>query len=137
MLQYLYVALGSAVGGVARWSLGGFIQRRVRDSAPGVAMAFPLGTLAVNVSGSFLLGLILMYVARHGDEGGAWRLLLAVGFCGGYTTFSTFSADTVALVESGATGAAALNVAASLALSFAATFGGIVLGRALWGATAA
>ena len=135
MLQYLYVALGSAAGGVARWSLGGLIQRRLGDARSGGAMAFPAGTLVVNVSGSFLLGVILMYVARHGDDSMAMRLLLAVGFCGGYTTFSTFSADTVALVESGAATAAALNVAASLALSFAATFGGIVLGRALWGAT--
>ena len=138
MLQYLYVAIGSALGGVARWSLGGWLQRRLVDSArTGGAPAFPIGTLFVNVSGSFLLGVILVFIARQGDDSMAMRLLLAVGFCGGYTTFSSFSADTVALVESGATTLAALNVAASLALSFAGTFGGVILGRALWGVPAA
>ena len=94
---------------------------------------FPIGTLIVNVSGSFLLGIILVAAARQGEHGSAIRLLLAVGLCGGYTTFSTFSADTIGLLERGGTGLAAMNVAASVALALVATFAGAALARALLG----
>ena len=129
MLQYLYVALGSAAGGVARWSLGGLIQRRLGDARGGGAMAFPAGTLVVNVSGSFLLGVILMYVARHGDDSMAMRLLLAVGFCGGYTTFSTFSYETLALIGAGSLAAAAANVVASVGGALIGVYLGTVVAR--------
>src|SRR5471032_2485006 len=112
MLNYLYVAVGSAVGGVARFAIGTWLQRRLDDMIPRTttlpSLPFPIGTLIVNVTGSFLLGVILVVVARSGEHANTTRLLLAVGLCGGYTTFSTLSADTVGLLESGGSGLALL-----------------------------
>jgi CrcB protein len=132
MRSYLYVALGSAAGGLVRFGLGTWLQGHLDDRMPRAgALSFPIGTLLVNVTGSFLLGLLVVAIARHGDDGDAMRLLLGVGFCGGYTTFSTFSFDTMALMESGAGTLAAVNVAASLVLALLAAFAGAALGRAL------
>ncbi len=132
MLSYLYVAIGSAAGGVARYAAGPWMQRRFHDRTPHVgALALPLGTILVNVTGSFLLGALIVVIARQGDRAEPMRLLLAVGFCGGYTTFSTFSAETVGLLESGAGQLALLNVAASVALALGATLLGGMLARAL------
>lgn len=129
MLGYLYVAVGSALGGVARWKLGEWLQQRAGGVPPAV---FPVGTLIVNVSGSFVLGVLAVTLARPGDsQADAARLLLAVGLCGGYTTFSTFSVDTVALLEQRGWSAAMLNVLASLALGVVGAVGGMTLGRVI------
>jgi CrcB protein len=129
MMNYVYVAVGSAVGGVARFVVGSWAQRRLDG-----ATAFPIGTLIVNVTGSLLLGAILVIAARQqGESATATRLLLAVGLCGGYTTFSTFSAETLGLMENGGSGLAMLNVAASVALGVAAVFAGAFLARAALG----
>jgi CrcB protein len=124
MVNYLYVAIGSALGGIARLAVGSRLQQSF-----GGAMRFPIGTLLVNITGSFLIGVLMVVLARRTGL----HYLLIVGFCGGYTTFSTFSADNVALIESGAGSLAALNVAASVAVAFAATFAGILLARAVVG----
>ena len=134
MLSYLYVAVGSAIGGVARFAVGGWLQRRLDDWAPRAgALPFPIGTLIVNVTGSFLLGAVLVVVSRQGAHANATRLLLAVGLCGGYTTFSTFSADTLAMMENGGGGLAALNVVASVGLALAAAVAGAFVARAAMG----
>jgi CrcB protein len=137
MLSYLYVAIGSAAGGLARFVVGTWLQRRLDDWAPRTAAApylpFPVGTLIVNVTGSFLLGAILVMVARQGQQANALRLLLAVGLCGGYTTFSTFSADTVGLMENGGGGLAALNVGASIGLGVLAVLAGSFVARTVLG----
>lgn len=132
-MSLLLVAAGSAAGGVLRWLVGEWLQPH--GGAAGAA--FPSATLLVNVSGSFLLGVLAAVVAHRGaPDASAMRLLLMVGFCGGYTTFSTFSLETVALVQRGATGLAALNALASVALALAATIGGMALARALLGRAA-
>jgi CrcB protein len=129
MMNYVYVAVGSAIGGVVRFVVGSWVQRRLNG-----ATAFPLGTLLVNVTGSLLLGAILVVVSRqHGESANATRLLLAVGLCGGYTTFSTFSAETLGLMDNGGSGLAMLNVVASVALGVAAVFAGAFLARAALG----
>jgi CrcB protein len=137
MLSYLYVAIGSAAGGLARFVVGTWLQSRLDDWAPRTAGApslpFPIGTLIVNVTGSFLLGVILVVVARQGQQANALRLLLAVGLCGGYTTFSTFSADTVGLMENGGGSLAVLNIGASLALGLLAVFAGSLVARTVMG----
>jgi CrcB protein len=89
-----YIAAGSALGGVGRYLLGGLIQR-AGDTG------FPLGTLVINITGSFLLGLFLRYAVDTPTITPEWRAFLTIGFCGGYTTFSTFSYETVALLEDG------------------------------------
>ncbi len=130
MLNYLYVALGSAAGGVTRFALGGWLQRRLGDVVPHAgALPFPIGTFLVNVTGSFVLGAVLVAVSRQGGEGDAMRMLLAVGFCGGYTTFSTFSSDTVALVDGGSPGLAAMNVVASVMVAVLAVLAGAFVAR--------
>ena len=89
-----YVAIGSAVGGVIRYLLGGAIQRAL-------AASFPVGTLVINVTGSALLGFIFRYALETPAVTPEIRALLGVGFCGGYTTFSTFSYETLTLLEDG------------------------------------
>jgi CrcB protein len=133
MLSYLYVAVGSAIGGVARWAVGGWMQRTLGGVPPTV---FPVGTLFVNATGSFVLGALAVLMARQSgvaSQDSVVRLMLAVGFCGGYTTFSTFSLDTVALLESRGWAAAVTNVAGNLGLGIGGLLLGMVAGRAAWG----
>ena len=140
MLNYWYVAIGSAVGGLARFIVGTWLQSRLDDWAPRPSappfLPFPIGTLIVNVTGSFLLGVILVVVARQGEHANATRLLLAVGLCGGYTTFSTFSADTVGLMENGGGTLALINVVASVGLALVAVFAGAFVARLALGRVA-
>ncbi len=117
-----YVAIGSALGGVTRYLLGGLVQR-VLD------ITFPAGTLFVNISGSFLVGTILGYAVNTPSLSPEVRALLTIGFCGGYTTFSTFSYETVALLKDGEWTRAGFYVAASVLLSIAGTFLGFGLAR--------
>lgn len=119
-----YVALGSAVGGVARFGLASLIQQRVGPN-------FPVGTLVVNITGSFLLGLLLRYALATDAISPDVRALLTTGFCGGYTTFSTFTYDTVLLVEEGGHGRAALYVVLSVVLSLLGAWLGIAAAREL------
>jgi CrcB protein len=120
----LYITIGSALGGVCRYLLGGLVQR-------GAGPGFPAGTLVVNVTGSFLLGLFLRYGLETHSLTPEMRAFLTVGFCGGYTTFSTFSYETVALLEDGQWSRAGLYAAASLALSLAATLLGLMAARGI------
>ena len=117
-----YIAFGSALGGVSRFLLGSLVQRA---AGPG----FPIGTLVVNLTGSFLLGVLLRGGFGAGGLSPELRAMLTVGFCGGYTTFSAFSYETVALVNQGAWGRAAGYVLSSLGLSLAATALGLLAGR--------
>jgi fluoride exporter len=119
-----YVAIGSAVGGVSRYLLGGFMQRVF-------AASFPVGTLVINVTGSALLGFILRYSLDTPSVTPETRALLAVGFCGGYTTFSTFSYETLTLLEDGDWRRAGLYVGLSVVASLVATFLGFVAAREL------
>lgn len=139
-MNYLYVAVGSAVGGLARFVVGTWLQSHLDDWAPRTGTApflpFPIGTLIVNVSGSFLLGAILVAVGRQGPHANATRLLLAVGLCGGYTTFSTFSSDTLGLMENGGSALAMLNVVASVGLALVAVFVGAFVARLAFGRVA-
>jgi CrcB protein len=118
----LYVALGSALGGASRYLLGGLIQRLLDTT-------FPAGTLIINVSGSLLLGAILRYAVETPALSPEIRALLTVGFCGGYTTFSTFSYETVALFGDGQWTKAAAYVAGSVLLSLIATLLGFAAAR--------
>jgi fluoride exporter len=119
-----YIAFGSALGGVARYLFGGWIQGRA-------GAAFPVGTLVINVTGSFLLGLLYRYAADSAAITPEVRAMLTIGVCGGYTTFSTFSYETVRLLEEGEFGRAGLYIALSVLLSVAAAFLGLMAGREL------
>jgi CrcB protein len=119
-----YIALGSALGGVGRYLVGGLVQRTA-------GAGFPAGTLVVNVTGSFLLGVFLRYGLETPTLTPEMRAFLTIGLCGGYTTFSTFSYETVALLEDGQWGRAGLYAAASLALSLVATLLGLMAARGI------
>lgn len=119
-----YIAIGSAVGGVSRYLVGGAVQRLT-------AGTFPVGTLLVNVTGSFLLGAILRYGVDTPTLTPELRAFLTLGFCGGYTTFSAFSYETVALLEDGEWTRAAVYAGLSVGLSILATFLGFIAAREL------
>src|SRR3954454_10769361 len=118
---YLYIALGGAAGSLLRYSLGGAVQR---VSAGG----FPIGTLFVNVSGCFIIG-VLVRQFMNMQLSPEFRAFLIVGFCGGFTTFSTVSAETLGLVEGGEYSRAAGYVALTLALCLTATLAGMTAMR--------
>lgn len=92
-----------------------------------LGVGFPYGTLAVNITGSLAMGLLVGLFVARGDPGQSWRLFLTTGLLGGYTTFSTFSLEAVALHERGETVTAGLYVLASVAVSI----GGLVLAQSI------
>ena len=119
-----YVALGSAIGGAGRFLVAELVQR-------GSPTTFPTGTLAVNVTGSFLLGLIIRYAIETPSVSPELRAFLTVGICGGYTTFSTFSFEAVRMLEDGEWTRASLYVGLSLLLAVGAVFLGFGAARQL------
>ncbi|TRB09563.1 fluoride efflux transporter CrcB [Agrobacterium tumefaciens] len=125
MLNIALVAAGGAIGSVFRYLVGVWSVRLA-------GLNFPWGTLAVNVAGSFLIGLLVELVARRLNASMEMRLFLVTGVLGGFTTFSSFSLDAVSLFERGALGLSAVYVLASLAVSIAAVFAGLALGRSLF-----
>ncbi|MEE9428490.1 MAG: fluoride efflux transporter CrcB [Paracoccaceae bacterium] len=116
MGSILQVALGGAIGAVARFLVG-------------MSVAFPIGTLTVNVLGSFIMGLVFVLLAERGME--RWTPLVLTGMLGGFTTFSAFSLDTFKLYEAGRIGAAGGYVLASIVLSLLALFLAVMLMRGL------
>jgi fluoride exporter len=118
------IAIGAALGGVSRYYLASSIQQRLGTS-------FPWGTLVVNVTGSLLLGFVLRYALSTPAVSVEMRALLTTGFCGGYTTFSTFSFETAALLEEGQYERAGAYVLGSVVLSIVATICGLILAREL------
>ncbi|MEX2154195.1 MAG: fluoride efflux transporter CrcB [Gemmatimonadaceae bacterium] len=120
----LLVALGGAIGSASRYALSFAVQSRTTS-------LFPWGTLLVNVTGSFLVGLIMRYALGGQAISAEARLFLTVGFCGGYTTFSTFSYESLRLIEDADYRRAGLYIVSSVALSLAATAAGFVLARGL------
>jgi fluoride exporter len=122
MIQVFLIFLGGGLGSLARYYLN-------RLLAGGYFETFPIGTLSVNILASLILGLFLGLVdIRHVTNDGV-KLLVAVGFCGGFSTFSTFSAETLFLLKSGEGLLAFLNVFVSVICCLAATFTGLVLAR--------
>jgi CrcB protein len=120
----LYVALGGAFGSAARFFLGTQMQERT-------GAGFPLGTLVINVTGSLLLGFLLRYALGAESISPEIRALLTTGFCGGYTTFSTFSYETAAMVEDGEYARPLLYILLSVLVALAGTFAGFALAREL------
>jgi len=113
MINYIVVFAGGGIGSVARFVLATWIGQRWGKS-------FPLGTLVINITGSFLIGFLMTLMAERFLENPQWRLLLVVGGLGGYTTFSTFQYETGKLVMDGEVGYAALNMVLSVAVGFVA-----------------
>jgi fluoride exporter len=119
-----YVAFGSAVGGVARYMLGGWVQQLSGGT-------FPVQTLLINISGSILLGFLQRFTLETTVISPEVRAMLTIGVCGGYTTFSTFSFETVRMVQDGEWRRAALYIALSVSLSIGGAVAGIAAAREL------
>lgn len=119
-----FVAIGGAVGSAARFALSSVLQRW--SGTP-----FPIGTLVINITGSLLLGFLIRYALGTSSITPEVRALLTTGFCGGYTTFSTFSYESVVLLEAGQYGRAGFYVAFSVVVSLAATLAGMAAAREL------
>ncbi|SMF69896.1 CrcB protein [Xaviernesmea oryzae] len=124
MINMLIVAVGGAAGSVLRYLVGVWTLRQFGPN-------FPWGTLTVNVVGSFAIGFLAELIARRLNASPEMRLLIVTGFLGGFTTFSAFSLDVVALFERGAGFTAATYIVASVAVSLGAVFAGLALGRAM------
>ena len=117
----IIIGIGAAVGANARFWFGHWFTGRWSP-------AIPWHTLIINASGSLVLGLFMAFALAKG-WGSGWRLLVAVGFAGGFTTFSAFSAEAVTLIEEGKLGACALYALLSVALSMGACFAGVHFAR--------
>lgn len=124
----LLVLVGGGIGAWLRLLTGWLWLAAI---GPMAATAFPWATLTANVLGSFCMGLLVGWLARHGNAGENWRLLLGIGLLGGYTTFSSFALEFALFVERGDLGLAAIYVGVSLAAGFSALFAGLFLIRAL------
>lgn len=123
-MGYLIVFLGGGIGAAIRHGMNIGVGRAL-------GTGFPYGTLIINVTGSFVMGLIAGYFALKGDASQNWRLFLTTGILGGYTTFSAFSLDAALLYERGEVGAAGIYVLSSVVLSIAGLFAGLAIVRSL------
>ncbi|WP_426131105.1 fluoride efflux transporter CrcB [Pararhizobium sp. PWRC1-1] len=124
MTHILLVAAGGAVGSVLRYLVGLWTLRSFGPS-------FPWGTLTVNITGSFLIGVLAEVIARKFGASAEMRVFLITGILGGYTTFSAFSLDAITLLERGEPVTALIYVASSVLLSALAVFAGLALMRAM------
>ena len=124
MNRYLLVALGGALGSVLRYFVTATVVERL-------GIRFPYGTLAVNISACFALGLVMEYFNSHLGIGDAWRLLLTIGFIGGYSTFSTFEWENWSSFNSGAFWIGMVYVVISVTGGLVAVAAGTSAARAL------
>lgn len=118
--KYLLIAVGGALGSVARYWIGSTISGRM-------GIRFPYGTLVVNLTACTIIGFALTYLGTHLEINPAWRFLIAVGFIGAYSTFSTFEWETLSTLRSGAFALAALYCGGSVVLGLAATWCGAAI----------
>lgn len=116
MTEWLLVVAGAALGAPARWIVDQAVARRTRS-------VLPWGTFTVNIAGSLLLGMLLAF-SIEGEVGVVLLALAGTGFCGAFTTFSTFSYETVVLADEGSLALALTNVIGSVLVGLAAAFAG-------------
>ena len=122
MIRYLLVLAGGGVGALTRYVAASAIMTRFGGK-------FPLGTLVINVSGSFLIGLLMTLLTERFSLDPRWRLLLVVGFLGGYTTYSSFEWETFTAAREGALWTGMVNVVLSVVLGYIAVWLGAMLAR--------
>ena len=121
-MAYLWIALGAVLGASARYFLSGYIAKALSST-------FPYGTLIINITGSLLLGFFLIWTEERVLVDPRWRLLVAIGFCGSYTTFSSNAFESFAYMEQGQWLAMASNVVANNALCLVSVIAGAAVAR--------
>ena len=124
MQAYLWISLGAVLGASLRFLVS-------RLAARFLGASFPFGTLFINITGSFLLGLFLVWTTERVLADPKWRLLIAIGFCGSYTTFSSYAFETMSYFEQGQWLLFGSNILANNLLCLAAVLAGAALARAL------
>ncbi len=124
MINYLIIGIGGFVGAITRYAIGLWIGQKWGRS-------FPFGTFFINVSGSFLIGLLMSLLTERFMVNPQWRLLLVVGFLGSYTTFSTFEYETGRLIRDGEWLIASLNVTLSVFIGFIALKMGELIAKSI------
>ncbi len=125
-MDYLWVGLGGLVGANARFILGRAIADRAGSS-------FPFSTFTINITGSLLIGIIMTLLTERWIADPAWRLVLVVGFLGGYTTFSSYTFEAINLFQEGQAARAFIYIVGSNALGLIGCYFGIVIARSLAG----
>jgi fluoride exporter len=123
-MKYIIVGIGGALGSVLRFWVGSYVGGRLGSR-------FPYGTFVINVTGSFLIGMILTIMAEKTQWSANWRYLIPIGFIGGYTTFSAFEYETFRLFQDGQMLSALLNVTLSVVVGFVGVWAGAVAGRSI------
>lgn len=124
MQPVLWISLGAILGANARYFLSRWVTR-------GFPAAFPYSTLVINVTGSLLLGFFLIWTSERVLADPKWRFLIAIGFCGAYTTFSSYAFESMYLFEQGQWWLFAANILANNLLCLSACLGGMALARGL------
>jgi CrcB protein len=122
--KYLFIAIGGALGSIARYWVGSAIGGRM-------GFRLPYGTLIVNLTACLVIGFSVTYMGKFADLNPAWRFLIPIGFIGAYSTFSTFEWETLSTLRSGAFVLAALYAGGSLVLGLIAVWAGSMAGEAL------
>jgi CrcB protein len=122
MNNLLAIALGGSLGALSRYGVDALVASLLGRN-------FPYGTLLINVTGSFLIGVMYVLIIEHMEMHPIWRHILMVGFLGAFTTFSTFSLETVHLLEQGQLLPAGLYVLSSVAICLVATWLGLMIAR--------
>ena len=120
MQKYLLIAVGGALGSIARYWVGSTISGRI-------GAKFPYGTFVINITACVIIGFTLTYLSKRADLNSAWRYLFPVGFIGAYSTFSTYEWETLSTLRSGAFALGALYALGSLVLGLAAVWAGTAL----------
>jgi CrcB protein len=118
--KYLLIAVGGALGSIARYWVGSTISGRI-------GAKFPYGTFVINITACVIIGFTLTYLSKRADLNPAWRYLFPVGFIGAYSTFSTYEWETLSTLRSGAFALGALYALGSLVLGLAAVWAGTAL----------
>jgi fluoride exporter len=118
--KYLLIALGGALGSIARYWVGSTISSRW-------GARFPYGTFVINITACIIIGFVMTWLGKRADIGPAWRFLVPIGFVGAYSTFSTYEWETLSTLRSGAFMLAALYAIGSLILGLIAVWGGSML----------
>jgi fluoride exporter len=124
MTKYLLIAVGGALGSLLRFWAGAYVSVRM-------GTRFPYGTFVINITASFLLGLIMTVLAERAHWSANWRYLITIGFLGGYSTFSSLEYETFRIFQDGDLLIAALNVVSSVTVGFVSVWLGVITGRTI------